>query len=145
MMFFKKIQYRVEQGLRPIIRQILGIQLDWGYIFFSGICIVAIVLLGTNIYRTIRKGYERYEIILSEKERLEKLIEKNLALKEDLKYYSSKEYIDLKAREELNLAFPNQRLVYIEKPVSIPSGDEPREEVKKPNPSWKLWYDLLFS
>lgn len=143
-MIIRKIEYKFSQTFGPMIRNIRKVNLNWGLVVFSFVCMASITLLSVNIYRTIRKGYERYEIIQSERVRLEKLIEKNLQLKEDLKYYSSKEYIDLKAREELNLVFPDQKLVYVEKPkeVNIIEEDEVYEEELKP--SWKHWYDLIF-
>lgn len=111
---------------------------------FSFFCIVSIVLLGVNIFRIVRKGYERYEIIQMEKSRLEELIQRKIELQEDLKYYSSKEYIDLKAREELNLAFPNQRLVRIEREEELGISDEQNETSNELVPSWRLWYELIF-
>jgi len=95
------------------------------------------------MFRIIRKGYERYEIILDEKSRLEELEVKNAELYEELKYYSSKEFIDVKAREELNLAFPNQKLVYIERLEEIEIEEGSKQE-NKMKPHWKHWYDLIF-
>ena len=118
--------------------------INWGYWIFTLICLFSIVLLGVNIFRIISKGYERYEIIQEERRRLEALIERNYKLREDLKYYSSKEYIDLKAREELNMAFPNQKLVYIEKNQELDFSSEEDLNQQELEPSWHLWYDLIF-
>jgi len=142
-MFFKKIQYKVQKLLKFIPRLFYGVEVNLGYWLFLLICFVSIVLLSINIFRIIRKGYQRYEIIQSEKSRLEELISKNIQLQEDLKYYSSNEFVDIKAREELNLAFPNQKLVYIEKEEQIEIFGKTEQESKMV-PSWRLWYDLIF-
>lgn len=102
------------------------------------------MLLGANVFRIIKKGYERYEIIQQERVRLEELYAENYRLKEDLRYYSSKEYVDIKAREELNLVFPNQKLVSIEEDEILILEDEELIYLEEPKPSWRLWYDLLF-
>lgn len=142
-MVIRKIHYRLSQVYKFILRRFGRLEINWGYWIFSFICLASIIMLGMNIFRIIRKGYERYEIILNEKQRLEDLIAKNEELREDLKYYSSKEYVDIKAREELNLAFPNQRLVYIDREQYINIKEESRGE-QELAPSWRLWYDLIF-
>ena len=140
-MLFIKLKYRLNKIFKPIFSK--SLEINWHYWIFTFICFISILLLGVNIFRIVQKGYERYEIIQEEKRRLEKLIEQNYKLKEDLKYYSSKEYVDIKAREELNMAFPNQRLVYIEKKESY-IDEENKEDEEKITPSWHLWYDLIF-
>lgn len=142
-MFFRKLKHKILKIQQYLFRKVGGIEINWGYLIFLTICIVSIILLGSNIFRIIRKGYERYEIILKEKERLEELEQKNAHLYEELKYYSSKEFVDIKAREELNLAFPNQKLVYIEKkePIELHESSEEKEQFV---PSWRLWYELIF-
>lgn len=142
-MFIRKLRYKLAKFARTIFQRFQVVEVNWGYWIFSFICIVSIILLGTNIFRIIRKGYERYEIIQAEKKRLEELLYKNAQLSEELKYYSSKEFVDIKAREELNLAFPNQKLVYIEKKEVIELNEE-EEEKEELNPDWRLWYDLIF-
>ncbi|MBN2015404.1 hypothetical protein JW766_01085 [Candidatus Dojkabacteria bacterium] len=144
-MIGKKINYILSKFWQGVVRRYSSVSINWGYVIFTSICILSIILLSINIFRIIRKGYERYEIILEEKERLEKLFEKNAELREELKYYSSKEYIDLKAREELNLAFPNQKLVYIEKQKELNSEGEEKVREEELKPGWRLWYDLIFS
>ncbi len=144
-MLIRKIKYKLSKVSKGFLKRTNKIEIDLGYWFFSSICLLSIILLSINIFRIIKKGYGRYEIIQGEKERLEKLLERNAELKEDLKYYSSKEYIDVKAREELNLAFPDQRLVYIEKQEDLyidNDTDGQRQESLKPD--WRLWYDLIF-
>lgn len=142
-MLIRKIQYKISKVSQSLYRRTHGIEINWGYVIFSFFCIASILLLGANIFRIIRKGYERYEIIQSEKRRLEELMARNARLHEDLKYYSSKEFVDVKAREELNLAFPNQKLVYIEKEmlVELDEGEAEKEEL---SPCWMLWYELIF-
>ncbi|MBU0975678.1 MAG: hypothetical protein ABIE03_07765 [Patescibacteria group bacterium] len=144
MFILKKIRYRLSKVLNALVRKSFSVQVNWAYWIFTFICFLSIVLLGANIFRIIKKGQERYNIIQEERSRLEKLYEKNYQLKEDLKYYSSKEYIDIKAREELNLVFPDQKLVFIEE-GEVPSFEsEEGKESEKREPHWKLWYDLLF-
>lgn len=144
-MILRKIEYKLSAYIGPIARKIKGLDINWGYFTFTVICLVSIVVLGSNVFRTINKGYERFEIIQSERERLEKLIERNVQLKEDLKYYSSTEYIDLKAREELNLAFPNQRLVYVEHHGDIEIEQVNIEEQTELEPDWRHWYNLVMN
>jgi hypothetical protein len=144
-MFLKKIQYQLVKMLRTIFDRFKGIEINWGYVFFFLFCSASIILLSSNILRIIQKGYERYEIIQQEKERLEKLVLRNLELKEELKYCSSKEHVDIKAREELNFAFPNQHLVYIDRDTEIDIYSEPQvTEETRLEPDWKLWFDLIF-
>lgn len=144
-MLLKKIKYRISQVVQPILNRSINIKFNWGYWIFTFVCLLSIVLLGINVFRIIKKGYERYEIIQGEKRRLETLLVRNIQLKEDLKYYSSKEFIDVKAREELNLAFPNQRLVYIEDQETLDMFDnEDYEDIENLTPSWHLWYNLIF-
>jgi cell division protein FtsB len=143
-MFLKKIQYRISKVVNGVLNRTRNIEINWGYWAFTFVCLLSIILLGANIFRIIKKGYERYEIIQDEKRRLEKLIAKNEELTEELKYYSSTEYVDIKAREELNLAFPNQRLVYIEKEDEILIDSETTRDDTKLDPNWRLWYDLIF-
>ena len=143
LMFIKKIEYKISKFIQKLSRVFRGMGFSWGYWIFSLICVVSIVLLGVNIFRIIKKGYERYEIIQSEKRRLDELSRRNTQLQDELKYYSSKEFVDVKAREELNLAFPNQKLVYIEKDTSVVLEGDSVEE-KELTPSWRLWYELIF-
>jgi len=146
-MILQKIRYKITTVVQSFSRNTKGVNINWGYSVFSLICLLSIVLLGINVVRIIRKGYERYDIIREEKRRLESLLEKNQELKEELKYYSSKEFIDIKAREELNLAFPHQKLVYIERSdagILQVEDSNSENEVVKMSPSWKLWYKLIF-
>jgi hypothetical protein len=143
-MFVKRFLYKLSKVIQTVDSKLGGIEINWGYWIFTAICLLSIVLLAANILRIFKKGYERYEIIQQEKERLEALIERNIELQEDLKYYSSTEYVDIKAREELNLAFPNQRLVYIEKKEDYEIDTSEKDGVFDLEPSWELWYDLIF-
>jgi cell division protein FtsB len=142
-MLFKKIKYKLTVFQKLILRKTKHFEINWMYWVLSSICLLSIFLLSLHVFRIIRKGYERYEIIQREKERLEELEARNIELKEELKYYSSTEFIDIKAREELNLAFPNQRLVYIDRSekVEIEEVSRRKEEIK---PHWKNWFDLIF-
>ena len=141
-MIIRRIKYLFTQIVNRFSRKAGNLKINWGYMIFSIFCVISILLLGVNIFRIIQKGYQRYEIIQEEKTRLEALIEKNKALEEDLKYYSSMEYVDVKAREELNLVFPDQRLVYIEKDFQFEESENDEKIEMKPH--WRLWYDLLF-
>ncbi len=144
-MLIRKIQYQLKKVYKVIEMRTASIEINWVNVIFTFVSSIGIVLLGVNVFRIIKKGYERYEIITEEKKRLENLLALNASLKEDLKYYSSKEYIDLKAREELNLTYPNQRLVYIEKDNKNDLDiTEKKEEVSVVKPSWKNWYNLIF-
>jgi cell division protein FtsB len=144
-MILNKVKYKLSQLLKFVSTRAKGFEINWSYWGITFASILGILILSANIFRIVRKGYERYDIIQQEKERLEKLLEKNAELTEELKYYSSSEFVDIKAREELNMAFPNQRLIYIEKhePLFL---DEDDEQNAKENlePGWRLWYDLIF-
>lgn len=142
-MIFRKIKYQLKKFSNFLSRRFGNFEINWGYWFFTFLSFIGIILLGLNIFRVVRKGYERYEILLEEKKRLEELYRRNAELKEDLKYYSSKEYVDLKAREELNLTFPDQKLIYIEKEVDIDIKEDKNEQ-EALEPSWEHWYDLIF-
>jgi hypothetical protein len=143
-MLVKKIKYKISQISKFVSARAKGFEINWGYWGITFACILGILILSSNILRIVRKGYERYEIIQQEKERLERLIEKNAQLTEELKYYSTSEFVDVKAREELNMAFPNQRLIYIEKAGDVYEEVKVEEESTRLQPSWKLWYDLIF-
>lgn len=143
-MILQKIKYKVSKAFSNIWRHSSSIHINWGYWLFSIICFVSIILLGGNVFRIIKKGYERYEIIQQERTRLEELYEKNYRLKDELRYYSSKEYIDIKAREELNLVFPDQKLVSIQDEEILIIDDEEFIYQEETKPNWRLWYDLLF-
>lgn len=144
-MLLKKIQYRyklISQRLRIIISKFNITASNLLFIVLSGF---GIFLLSGNLIRIIRKGYERYEIIQEERARNEELLRKKMQLEEDLKYYSSIEYIDIKAREDLNMVFPDQKLVYIDDSEYIDYQLEADvEEEKEMKPNWRLWYNLLF-
>jgi cell division protein FtsB len=140
----KKIEYRLGKLFKRLVRKSFTLQINWAYWIFTLICFLSILLLGANIFRIIKRGQERYDIIQEERARLEALYEENYELKEDLKYYSSKEYVDIKAREELNLVFPDQRLVLIEEGEVPNYENDKMEEKDERKPSWKQWYDLLF-
>jgi len=142
-MIFKKISYKLKSFLNPLVRKLSGVELNFGYYLFFLICSITIIILISNIIGIIKRGYERHEIIKEEKARLENLKAENEKLQNDLKYYTSKEYIDLKAREELNLALPNQKLAMYIKPVMV-EEEEKYEEIEPKDPDISLWVELIF-
>lgn len=143
-MIIRKLKYKISQLAKPLSRKLKNFEFNWGYWAFFIVSIVAIGVLTSNIFRIVQKGYKRYEIIQQEKERLAQLQKENRELKEELEYYSSKEFVDLKAREELNLAFPDQQLVYYvdenEEIYEIEEEESQEEEI----PNWQKWRDLIF-
>lgn len=144
-LLLRKIKYKLSKTTQGSLRFLSTFEVNWGYLGFVFVCTISIILLGVNISRIVRKGYERYEIIQEEKRRLDKLAERNQELKKDLKYYSSVEFVDIKAREELNMAFPNQRLIYIEEEESVDIKDDAdQKEENEVKPSWRHWYNLIF-
>ena len=142
-MLLEKIKYKLSNIIKPSARRLGNIHVNWGYFLFTFFVTVAIILLGSNIYRIIKKGYERYEIINAEQARLDELIAKNLILEEDLKYYSSKEYIDLIAREQFNYVRPGQHLAYTIKEIEYYEKKQPEEVKELPEPGWRNWLELL--
>lgn len=143
-MILQKIKYNFSNFIKPILRRLETLDINWGYALFSFVSVLAIVLLTGNIYRIIKRGYERYEIIQQEEERLAELELQNKELEDELKYYSSKEYIDIKAREEFNLVFPNQHLVYTVKEADFYESKPVVQIYEPPEPSWRVWKDLIF-
>ncbi len=142
-MFIRKFIYKLRLTLRPLVQRMGGMDINWGYWIFSGICLVFIILLMVNMYRIVVKGYQRYEIIQEENTRLAELISKNEQLKDDLKFYLSKEFVDLKAREELNMAFPNQRLVYVDRKEKV-EVNKPSREKEEGKKGIQEWLNLIF-
>jgi cell division protein FtsB len=143
--FFRKIKFRVNKILRQISHLSEIADVNVNYLLFIVVTTISVVVLIINIYRIVQRGYERYETIEKEKIRLEELKLTNEELHDELKYYSSKDYIYLKAREEFQMVFPNQRLVYIEKKFSRDEGEigfDTNEKERKTN--FELWYNLIF-
>lgn len=143
-MIIRKLKYKISQLSKPLSRKLKNFEFNWGYWFFFIISIIAIGVLTSNIFRIVKKGYKRYEIIQQEKERLAQLKKENKELQEALKYYSSKEFVDLKAREELKLAFPDQQLVYYVDENEEIYEIEKEELEKREVPNWQQWRDLIF-
>lgn len=144
-MFFNRLSYKLKIGTRSISNLLHGINFNLGYTAFLLLSLVTVVVLGYNIFKVVRIGYQRYQFIKNEEQILEQLKAENLDLQEQKKYYSSPEYIEYKSREDLNLTFPGYKIVFVEteeKPQKI--IDQSQTSSIKIEPSWRLWINLLF-
>jgi cell division protein FtsB len=111
------------------------------------ICIGLIAISLKNIYGIVERGYQRFQFIQTENERFNDLFRENARLQEDLQYYSSYEYIEYKAREELNLVYPGSKLLYVNRSpedierIELASID--REPSKTADPQFHRWVELI--
>lgn len=132
---------------KSVTRKVTNIRIEWSKAFLMMICLGLIAISLKNIYGIVERGYQRYQFIQTENERFNELLEENTRLKDDLQYYSSYEYIEYKAREELNLVYPGSKLLYVDRgPADIERIELPGEEDQHETPSEpriQRWIELI--
>ncbi len=101
-------------------------------IFSSKLFLFVLILLFAGLAKiTIEKFIEvnkAKEILNKEQQRIAEKEAKNLELKEKLKYFQSKEYLENIAKEKLNLVKPGEKLIYI---LPKEKKKKKEEELKK--------------
>ncbi len=101
-----------------------------------------VILISYSIYKEINDQRDiRDNIKKLEQEKIS-LNEENINLIELLKYYKSDEYIELQAREKLNMAREGERVVI------VPSNENSLKQVnniQEDMNNWKLWIKYFFA
>jgi cell division protein FtsB len=110
-MFYNKIKYTLTRFFNKFSFERINVT----DIFVNLFYLVVIVFLGMNIFTTFNKGIEDAKKFQTEQIKLQKLLDENKKLADELEQYSSIEYKKIYARENLNLAEKNETLYYVER------------------------------
>ncbi len=107
---------------------------------FVILIVVLIVLISHSIYREIndQKGI-RNNIKNLEKEKLN-LDEENTNLVQLLRYYKSDEYVELQAREKLNMARQGEHIVIVPNNNMFKQNNANQKKMS----NWELWVKYFF-
>ena len=118
------------------------------YILWS----IVLIILSVSYVRSgleVLKSKDRLDEIKSEVAHLEE--EKN-ELKKEIDYKKTPEYIEEKARNELNLIRPGEKLyvvvgenIDVENKEEVLSETDLRSEDEKKEKNWYSWYRLFFN
>ncbi|NMB91276.1 septum formation initiator family protein [candidate division WWE3 bacterium] len=108
--------------------------------------IVSISLIKSSFQ--VFKSKNRLDVIKREVAELE--MEKE-QLEQDIKYKQTEEYIEEKARNNLNLVKPGEKVYVVvgedvksSSSSNVLSGSDEREEKNKKDENWYSWYKLFF-
>lgn len=139
-MFFQKVKYKISKilgGLR--IKDINYSSILVNLLYFS-----VIFFLGVNIFTTFNKGVEDIKKFQAEQTTLDRLLEENKKLKEEVEQYNSIEYKKIYARENLNLAEKNETLYYIDRPKAVQEIDKlPEDTIQISLDNNAFWWQKL--
>lgn len=130
--FFKDISFTLRRNYKVVFLNIASL--------------AGIVLLGINIYRVLSIGAQRYKLIATEELGLKQVKQEELQLENNLREYSSLDFIESQSRDFLSLARDGDLILV------IPRIDEEKKESAienfdsgmKSEPSINLWIELLF-
>ena len=141
-MFFQKLKYKI----RTINSKFTALNINWWNIFGRLILLLIIIGLSANIYSTFQKGYTTAERFQVEQEKLELIKKENDELKDQVKEYASIEYKRIYARDNLNLAHPNETIYLIDRPIELPEIEKlPEDTIRiKFEDKAIYWTKLLF-
>ncbi len=141
-MFFQKLKYKI----RNINSKFNSLHINWLAIFSKGLLLLIIVALSAEIYTTFEKGFITANRFTEEQEKLEVIKKENEELKDQVKEYASIEYKRIYARDNLNLAHPNETIYLIDRPLELPEIEKLPEETMRVNFDNKVqyWTKLLF-
>src|SRR3989338_3527228 len=123
-------------------RQPTPVKRFFAYRLFLFIFIPAVVLMSMGMVRSFYIGYKIDQEILGLESEIKSLQKKRLESMEILKYVMSDSFVEAKARTELNLKRPGEKVLIVTNPerdrddradVSVPS----RQPLSNPV---KLWY-----
>lgn len=112
-------------------------------IFLSGFLMFILLLLVGNILRTISNGQGNYATYLEEKADLDKLLDRNSYLKQELDYVNSAEYKALLLRDAQNLAKPEEQLFTTKYKPSFFSADAQYLDLKSKKNFLDWWVKLI--
>lgn len=113
-------------------------------------------ILGTVIFLVLSFSFIKSSMhVLKSRERLDDvnrevalLEQQKIEMERDIEYRKSDEYIEQKARDELNLIKPNEKVYVVSGGESVEkdvlSESSIREEDEKKDSNWYSWYRLFF-
>jgi len=110
------------------------------------IILILFFLLSLSLIRNIIKISQGGKRIDEEANKLEKLKEENVKLKEKIDEVGSSEYIEKELRDKLGFAKVGETIVVLppEDVVKSLAPKEIKEEEFLPEPNWKRWLNLFF-
>lgn len=129
-------------------------QKKWRRVFFSQwFLLVNIIVLSLVTYTTARSFYYHYQVqkeIRQFQERARSMETKNMATTELLTYITSKDYIEKRARTELNLMKPGEQVVLVHTSSSTNGNrqtDQPmvkKQHLSNPERWWKYFFEHYY-
>jgi cell division protein FtsB len=103
------------------------------------IFIFLILFLFSSLLKNIFNHQNRLQFYQDYKNEFEKEEKRNIELKTEVVRKKSSEEIEKTIRNKLNLAKPNEVVVILPHPTSVPAIISPT-----PAPNWKQWLNLFF-
>ena len=126
-MFFQKIKYKLDKFLNRLTFRPIHLNDIIEICFF----IALVIWLSVNIITTFNKGLDNIQSFDNEQSKLSALRDENAVLSEEVKRYSSVEYEQIYAKENLNLATKPETLYYVNRNTSPTEIDKLPEETTR--------------
>jgi cell division protein FtsB len=106
----------------------------------TGLIIIVGLYLIVSFSREIVGLLNKTKEIGKEQEKLEKLKTDNIALKQQLEYVQSNEFVEKEARDKLGMAKDGEAVVLMPENTSTSETQIQQEE----SSNWKKWWQLFF-
>lgn len=106
----------------------------------NGLIIVIGLYLIVSFSRDIWGLLNKNKEIDKEQQKLEKLKDDNLVLKQRLEYVQSEEFVEKEARDKLGMVREGEAVVLMPENTSQALETQVQEET----PNWKKWWQLFF-
>lgn len=107
--------------------------------------IVLFLVLLTSLIRSIKRIKEGQNIVNKNKVKLEKIIEENKQLENQVEIVQSDEYLERQFRDKLGLAKEGEIVLVLPEAEIVKklSPQIPEENEVKPKPNWQKWLELF--
>lgn len=130
---------------RALAHILQGVGQNYKAILINAVCVIGIIILGSNTFRVLQVGIQRYRLIAEERADLETVKAEEESLQNDLQWYSSLEFIEMQSRDYLNLANEGEAVLVLPDSdlLESVSNREPDSSSLRLSPSINLWIKLL--
>ena len=131
---------RILQRIRSKLR------FNYRVMIINVMCLFGIVALGTNTFRVLSVGMQRYKLIVQENVDLTTVQEEEIQLENNLGWYTSLEFIEMQSRDYLNLANEGDSVLVLPDDETIMETTLEQSDSSDLHilPSIDLWVKLLF-
>lgn len=104
--------------------------------------IVTLLIICTNLVKSIYDIYSKKDILLQIQKKLEKAQTDNIVLKHQLVVVQSQQFIEEQARDKLFMVKPGESTILL--PQATPAGQSGIGMPSSVIPNWKKWWNTFF-